>query len=298
METNRSDCLIPCTLNGCRKELHHFIDCPIWHCFDTVTTTTQTTTLSPSPLSTTTFATSSTTTEHITTTAITERPITLSPLPPLDHPGYLYSSIALNIIFFLILWSLLIQTCKKCITRRIRRFRNRSNSVTENEPIIRTHGHSQNRSQSRPTSHSRFVNDLTSSSEDFDTRESIPLINRHSDFPNVFASSPRVPSFLNSPVLPSEANQERHDTLPAFSSSISIASRQRRSLFDSENLTQDNLPNKNRRERTGTGLFGSEVGSPREGRSIPSAGSTFKPNPRQTRKDTSWRKNLETETTV
>jgi hypothetical protein len=301
-ETNQTDCKIPCTLAGCSKELHHFIDCPIWRCFEVVTTTafTTTTTLSttknPIPSNLTTLPTTTTFATTTTTPVITESPSTLAPLPPLDHPAYLYSSVALNILFFLILWTILIQKCKKCISRRIRRFRNRNNTDPD-PPIIRTHGVGQRRSQSRPESrnsrNSRNDFGFTSSSEDFDSREHIPLL--HSRSETNPGQSPRVPSFLNSPVLPPTLPRDTNRRQTSRSASISshlsrhdsqqASSHQARSsLFDSDQQGQGRQTRTTRQQQqsTGTGLFGS-FGAEFDG-------STFRPNSRQTRKDTSWRK--------
>ena len=311
METNQTDCQIPCRLSGCRKELHHFIDCPIWRCFEVVTTTTfsttttkqtTTSTLTPKPSNTTTTL-PTTTSAFTTTTPFTESPSTLSPLPPLDHPAYLYSSVALNILFFLILWTILIQKCKKCISRRIRRFQNRNNSNnTEQAPIIRAQGNArQSRSQRRPESRNDgYLSIDLSSSEDFDTREHLPLLRTAT----AETSFSRVPSFLNSPILPQCENRPPSSSSRRSSRrsrSIAISTRQRSSLFDSDQPSQSGQARGTRtnatRQTTGTGLFGS-IGSEIDtaARSMPTAGSsTFKPNPRQTRTDNSWRKDLEQE---
>ena len=44
IHTNSTECNIPCHLEGCRKELHHAMNCPIWDCNPITTTTTSTTT--------------------------------------------------------------------------------------------------------------------------------------------------------------------------------------------------------------------------------------------------------------
>jgi hypothetical protein len=79
LHTNNSDCSIPCKMNGCKKELYHFINCPIWQC-RTLTTTSTTSTLTPP-----------TTTQFTTTSAM--------PTPFPNTNGLLFSSIGLNVFF-------------------------------------------------------------------------------------------------------------------------------------------------------------------------------------------------------
>ena len=238
---NNTDCEIPCKLDNCTRELHHFIACPIWHCHAIPTTTTTRTT---------TTTTVSTTTAKITTTTFDPNPFTLGPLPPLDHPGYLYSSFAFNILLVLVILGMLIQKCKKALIRRIRNRRNR-NQQNEGDierpppPIVRLHQNSQ-RSRERQRQRRNFSM-ATSSSEDFDTSEHRPLIDhtqraqraqrsqsQSCQVPRDRDPSPRVPSFLNSPVLP-----PRHGS---FSSTDNFQTRLR-STFNPEAPLQTFNPN-------------------------------------------------------
>ena len=230
VHTNSTLCDIPCNLNGCGRELHHFIDCPIWQCQDYRTTTKATT--STTTATTTTAKSTTTTMPNPTTTNFA--PVTFSPLPPLDHPVYLYSSIAFNILLVLVLLTVLIKKCKKALVRRFRNRRERNGDVETNSILRATNGNRRNQAYG-PINDAFSV--ATSSSEDFDTRETIPLIGRasnrrsrnnpHPTMPtlsttaaNVHAtpptlprtapavnvhsrSPPPMPSCLNSPVLPS-----------------------------------------------------------------------------------------------
>ena len=232
---NGTDCEIPCKLEHCTKELHHFIACPIWHCHD-ISTTTQTTTTTQK---TTTTTSPSTTTSILTTTTYDPNPFTLGPLPPLDHPGYLYGSFALNILFFLVISGMLIAKCKKAL---IRRFRNRnrqgqSQAADVERPIVRSHQDTSTQRRNPRNQRPAFSMD-TSSSEDFDTSEHMPLIGRPRNGPRTGPRnvpppapprSPRVPSFLNSPILP-----PRGDSLSPISSTDNFQTRLRatRATFD------------------------------------------------------------------
>lgn len=105
LETNNTDCQIPCTMNGCDTELHHFIPCPIWSCNPFTTTTSSTT-----------------------TTSTTERPQP-RPVEPTMNP-LIYTSIVLNIFFFGIVFAFLIVKFRTQITNR---FGRGSNRRTENQ---------------------------------------------------------------------------------------------------------------------------------------------------------------------
>ena len=193
--TNDTNCDIPCQVSGCQKELHHFISCPIWTCNDL------TTTLSTSTSSTTARKTTSgtTTTSASTTTTIPDSPTTLiPPFPSFDHPGYLYSSIVLNAFLFLCIIYMLLKKCKKAIARRIRNFRNRNTQGYQNvdqsnegrtPPIVRNQPR-----QFLPLApnhdHLFVLDDLESELDS----ENSPLLRRVP-----VSSSPRVPSFLNTP---------------------------------------------------------------------------------------------------
>jgi hypothetical protein len=49
LHTNVTNCQIPCNLDGCKTEIHHFMNCPIWECSSHTTTTAAPTTTIPSP---------------------------------------------------------------------------------------------------------------------------------------------------------------------------------------------------------------------------------------------------------
>jgi hypothetical protein len=98
LKTNHSQCNIPCVMNGCKTEIHHFIMCPIWICDEKITTSTTT---------------SSTTTTH---TASTTTFIPPTPQPNPRHcemSVWMYTSIIVNIFFFAIIAALLVYKCKK-----------------------------------------------------------------------------------------------------------------------------------------------------------------------------------------
>ena len=82
VHSNSSDCNIPCHLEGCRKELHHFINCPIWECHFNNSTTT-----------------ASTTTSTAATTEMPPIPPNPTPLPTSTVSIVLYISLLMNIIF-------------------------------------------------------------------------------------------------------------------------------------------------------------------------------------------------------
>ena len=106
LETNNTNCQIPCIMDGCDKELHHFIACPIWNC-EAITTSTSTTTTSP------TTTVTSTTTEH-------PKP---KPIGPSQMSPLIYTSIVLNILFVGILLAYLIVRFRIWITTQLSRFR-------------------------------------------------------------------------------------------------------------------------------------------------------------------------------
>lgn len=85
LHTNNTECAIPCKLDGCKTEMHHYINCPIWEC-TSYTTTTMTTTSS--------------------TATTTNTPDTTSLSPPSPNPTdldyyslALYISLGLNALF-------------------------------------------------------------------------------------------------------------------------------------------------------------------------------------------------------
>jgi hypothetical protein len=138
MHTNDSNCDIPCKLDGCQKELHHFISCPLWTCNELSTTTVSTTTTTMTPS--TTGSSSTTTPTSLITTTTSAIPTTIAPpfpFPPLDHPAYLYLSLACNVLFLLILLLVAIGKCKKRLLRftqtwRENRNRNRNRNRNQN----------------------------------------------------------------------------------------------------------------------------------------------------------------------
>ena len=117
LETNNTNCRIPCIMDGCDTELHHFIPCPVWNCepITTSTTTRSTTT------------TSSTTTMSTTT----ERP---TPIEPTHMSPWIYSSIVLNVFFFAIICAYLVVKFRVWITIRLANFRAPTTTDTRTNP--------------------------------------------------------------------------------------------------------------------------------------------------------------------
>lgn len=119
LHTNNSNCNIPCELDGCRKEMHHYMNCPIWNCIPYTTTTMTTTTSTPYTTTTMTTTTSTqTTTVTDTTTTTTEMPF--PPICPTFRTEsiLLYISFFLNILFVLIIIALVIYLYKKMYVRQ------------------------------------------------------------------------------------------------------------------------------------------------------------------------------------
>ena len=126
LETNNTNCNIPCVMEGCDKELHHFIPCPLWNCEPITTSTTSTTT------STTTATTStSTSTSTSTTTSRPDQPSQMSPL--------IYTSIVLNIFFVAIVLAYLIVKCRVQITTRLANYRAQRTLPTRTVPNPNEH---------------------------------------------------------------------------------------------------------------------------------------------------------------
>jgi hypothetical protein len=111
LHSNNTNCKIPCDLSGCRTEMHHFMNCPIWQCtfYPNTSTTTTTTTSIPD------FTT-------------TNGP---NPFPPQSHDSILYSSLLINVIFVLGLLFLAFQKLKKW-----HRSRNARISVQRRSPVL------------------------------------------------------------------------------------------------------------------------------------------------------------------
>ena len=188
LHSNDTNCDIPCKLSGCQKELHHFISCPIWTCNAFTTTSTSKST-----------STTTTTTTDLTTTSRPDSTTTF-PFPTFDHPGYLYSSVVLNVLLFLCIIYMLLKKCKKAICRRIQNFRQnregyqnvRDDSGARRSPIVRNSRRSQHQGLPNvPNLDTIFVLDDLESQI---SSENSPLLRRADH-----AVSPRVPSFLNTP---------------------------------------------------------------------------------------------------
>lgn len=97
LETNNTNCKIPCLMEGCDTELHHFISCPVWNC-ELISTTTRSTTS--------TSGTSS------------PRP---KPNKPSDMSALMYTSIVINIFFFAILCAFIIGKFRAWMSARFPR---------------------------------------------------------------------------------------------------------------------------------------------------------------------------------
>lgn len=100
LHTNNTDCNVPCKLRGCQKEMHHYINCPIWECSKYTTTPIPTTT-TEAP----TEATTSTTSPK--------------PCPTFEVQNVLlYSSLPLNVIFLFLLILLTQFICKRRLSEQ------------------------------------------------------------------------------------------------------------------------------------------------------------------------------------
>ena len=76
--TENENCSIPCKLSGCRTEMHKMVQCPVWSCEETSTTTSQ------SP-----------------TTATSTAPSPFPPIPPIPTSHIvLFTSLAINCLVF------------------------------------------------------------------------------------------------------------------------------------------------------------------------------------------------------
>jgi hypothetical protein len=107
LHTNVTNCKIPCQLEGCKIEIRHFMNCPVWECNDYTTT----------PM----------------TTTSTESSSTSRPTPHPHPPSHslldivLYSSLGVNAFFLLGLFFFTIfKICKK---RQEQRQRNRTQAA-------------------------------------------------------------------------------------------------------------------------------------------------------------------------
>jgi hypothetical protein len=93
LETNNTNCKIPCVVNGCETELHHYIQCPVWNCQLVTTTTTSSTTTTP-------------------------RPNPPNPNKPSNMSALIYTSIVFNIFLFAMVFAYFIVKFRQRITAR------------------------------------------------------------------------------------------------------------------------------------------------------------------------------------
>lgn len=128
LHTNNSNCNIPCKLDGCEKEMHHYINCPIWNCIPYTTTTSTTTSTT---LQTTTQTTDTTSTPYSTDTTTTPQTTSRPSPSPNPCPTFetqsimLYISILLNIFFVIIVIFLSIYIHKKKFAPKSKNTHNR-----------------------------------------------------------------------------------------------------------------------------------------------------------------------------
>ena len=122
LETNNTQCTIPCLMTGCETELHHFIACPIWSCEPFTTSTKSTTSTTFSTTTTNTKTTSSTTTQR-------PKP---NPYPPNNMSALIYTSIVINIVFFAILSAFIVVKLRSRISSFLARRREPGNDLNPN----------------------------------------------------------------------------------------------------------------------------------------------------------------------
>lgn len=157
--SNDTNCNIPCNFDGCRSELHHYINCPFWICdpvFTNLTTTSSTT------VTTTTFK--PTTTPMIITTTRPPRPpkpipfeCTMSPL--------IYTSIVLNIFFFAMIFAVVVYKFRK--TRMLNCWNRMYQRIDETDPVRQANNENEPLMNPLMNARSRFETD--------DCFENIPL---------------------------------------------------------------------------------------------------------------------------
>jgi hypothetical protein len=93
LETNQTQCNIPCLMTGCKTEVHHFTMCPLWICNEKPTTSTTSTTTITAPMTTSKW---------------------IPPTPKnCEMSFWIYSSIVLNIFFFAIIGAVVVYKIKK-----------------------------------------------------------------------------------------------------------------------------------------------------------------------------------------
>ena len=122
LETNNTACIIPCVMDGCERELHHFIPCPLWNC-EAKSTTSSTST----PSTTSSTSTPSTTNPSSTTTSY-------NPNKPSEMSALIYTSIVLNIFFVAILLAVVIVKCRIQISTTLANFRARRSATVDPAP--------------------------------------------------------------------------------------------------------------------------------------------------------------------
>ena len=107
LHTNVTDCKIPCVLDGCQSEVHHFMNCPVWECHDYTTTT------------------ATTTTTTITTTIPDSSTVPPDPVPSnmSIYDIVFYTSLGVNAFFFFALITCITYKCRKMCNRNSRRSR-------------------------------------------------------------------------------------------------------------------------------------------------------------------------------
>jgi hypothetical protein len=240
-----TDCQIPCKLEPCSRELHHFIDCPVWSCIPTTSTTTTSTTTA----STTTTSTTTTTIQTTATTTTTAKPVPIIPIP-IDHPTVIYSSIAINVVLLFTLIVVFYYKCKKCTLRRIRNFRNRNERSENARPHLRIDSVLDNEIDSilsnansgpqnvtgtipriNPRTRQPYYSLAESSSEDF----SPPL-------QDIDLNSPRVPSFLNTPLATPKENPDYFFMFKKCLPKHSADSSEEQSLLPKESVSMSTFP--------------------------------------------------------
>lgn len=111
IHTNNSECVIPCLTTGCKREMHHFINCPIWECTSKTTTSLSPSTTTPSPFS----------------------PTTPNPIPQSGHLPLIISSVSLNVLFvFLVIGFIFYRKVRRQRRRRQRNQRNQHSLLLPN----------------------------------------------------------------------------------------------------------------------------------------------------------------------
>jgi hypothetical protein len=168
LHTNVTDCKIPCSLDGCKTETRHFMNCPIWEC------TSYTTTIAP------------------TTTTSSPNP---TPLPNSNlFDMILYSSLGINGFFICAL--LIFVGTKICKYRRNRRIRNATQPyvplLPNDHQYFSVAGSSSSDENLNEASNSILM--LSTSNQN----EVIPLLSLATYRPNYYSSQETSPISLSS----------------------------------------------------------------------------------------------------